>query len=90
MDTSVLIIYTGGTIGMKTNPETGSLAPFNFEQIEQEVPELKKFGIKIDTFTFDPIIDSSNVKPEQWCELASIIKKNYHMDHTGRQISDGQ
>lgn len=78
MDTSVLIIYTGGTIGMKTNPETGSLAPFNFEQIEQEVPELKKFGIKIDTFTFDPIIDSSNVKPEQWCELASIIKKNYH------------
>ena len=77
METSVLIIYTGGTIGMKTNPETGSLAPFNFDQIEKEVPELKKFGLKIDTLTFDPVIDSSNVQPEQWSQLAGIIKENY-------------
>lgn len=77
MDLSVLILYTGGTIGMKTNPETGSLAPFNFDQIEQEMPELKKFGIKIDTCTFDPIIDSSNVRPEHWIAMARIIKEKY-------------
>lgn len=77
-NTSILIIYTGGTIGMKTNPETGSLAPFNFDQIELEVPELKKFGLKIDTFTFNPIIDSANVNPEQWARLSCIIKDNYH------------
>lgn len=76
---SVLIIYTGGTIGMKTNPETGSLTPFKFDQIESEVPELKKFGIKIDTYTFNPIIDSSNVTPDVWCKLAQIIKDNYNL-----------
>lgn len=73
-----MIIYTGGTIGMKTNPETGSLAPFNFGQIETEVPELKKLGIKVDTYTFDPVIDSSNVSPEQWVLLARIVKERYH------------
>ena len=78
MEKSVLIIYTGGTIGMKTNPETGSLAPFNFGQIETEVPELKKLGIKVDTYTFDPVIDSSNVSPEQWVLLARIVKERYH------------
>lgn len=75
----ILLIYTGGTIGMKTNPETGSLAPFNFEQIEQEVPELRKFGVQIDTITFDPVIDSSNVQPEQWIDLALLIQRNYEL-----------
>lgn len=74
---SILLIYTGGTIGMKTNPETGSLAPFDFGQIETEVPELKKFGVRIDTVAFDPVIDSSNIDPEQWYELARLIQKNY-------------
>lgn len=77
MKHSVLLIYTGGTIGMKTNPDTGSLAPFDFSQIESEVPELRKFGVTIDTITFDPVIDSSNVQPEQWCELALLIERNY-------------
>ena len=53
----ILLIYTGGTIGMKTNPETGALAPFNFDEIEREVPELKKFKVQIDAITFDPVID---------------------------------
>lgn len=74
---SVLIVYTGGTIGMKTNPETGSLAPFNFDEIEAEVPELKKFKAEIDTITFDPVIDSSDVSPEMWSRLAEIIRDNY-------------
>ena len=77
MKQSVLLLYTGGTIGMKTNDLTGALAPFNFEQIENEVPELKKFNIDIDTYTFDPLIDSSNVKPSLWVDIANIIKENY-------------
>lgn len=74
---SVLLIYTGGTIGMKTNPATGTLAPFNFDQIEAEVPELKKFGIKVDTITFSPLIDSSNITPAEWVRMALTIKENY-------------
>lgn len=73
----ILLIYTGGTIGMKTNPETGSLAPFDFSQIASEVPELKKFNVEIDTITFDPVIDSSNVTPQIWVEMAELIQKNY-------------
>lgn len=75
---AVLIIYTGGTIGMKTNPESGALAPFNFDEIEKEVPELMKFGKKIDTYTFNPTIDSSNVTPEHWSALARVIKEYYN------------
>lgn len=74
---SVLIIYTGGTIGMVKNPATGSLTPFKFDQILKEVPELNKFGFHLDTITFDPIIDSSNVNPKFWIELVDIIDKNY-------------
>lgn len=74
---SILVIYTGGTIGMKHNPETGSLAPFNFEQIEEEVPELKKFGFKIDTVSFSPLVDSSNIQPDFWVRLVEIVSSNY-------------
>lgn len=74
---SILLIYTGGTIGMKTDPASGMLMPFDFSQIEQEVPELAKFHITIDVHTFLPVIDSSNVEPGQWQELALLIGDNY-------------
>lgn len=74
---SILIIYTGGTIGMIKNPETGALAPFDFDQILNEVPELKRFGFNLSTYSFSPIIDSSNLNPEVWVKLAEIIKENY-------------
>ncbi|MFP4556525.1 MAG: asparaginase [Bacteroidales bacterium] len=74
----ILIIYTGGTIGMKENPETGALAPFNFNQIQEEVPELKKFGYELHTVSFDPLIDSSDITPEFWVKLADIIQENYN------------
>ncbi len=73
----LLIIYTGGTIGMKHNPETGALTPFNFRQIEEEMPELKKFNLVMDTFSFDPLIDSSEIQPEFWVRLAQLIADNY-------------
>jgi L-asparaginase len=75
--TSLLIIYTGGTIGMKQNPETGALAPFNFDQIMVEVPELRKFGYNLNTISFNPPIDSSDIDPSFWVELATLIENNY-------------
>ncbi len=74
---SILIIYTGGTIGMVNHPETGILSPFDFNQILIEVPELKRFGYTIDTISFNPLIDSSNLNPEVWKQLAEIIGENY-------------
>ena len=55
---SILLIYTGGTIGMKEDSTIGALRPFDFSQILAEVPELRKFAYKIDSVTFDPLIDS--------------------------------
>ncbi|MGN0188805.1 MAG: asparaginase domain-containing protein, partial [Candidatus Cryptobacteroides sp.] len=63
---SILLIYTGGTIGMKQDPTDQTLKPFNFSQILEEVPELAKFAYRIDTYTFDPLIDSSDVEPSLW------------------------
>lgn len=77
MNRSILLIYTGGTIGMKQDTETLALKPFNFNQITEEVPELKKFGYKIDTISFDPVIDSSDVVPSFWVRLVELINENY-------------
>jgi L-asparaginase len=74
---SILIIYTGGTIGMVKDPETGSLLPVDFAQISSQVPELKRFGYQLKTITYDPPIDSSNMSPEIWVGLAGLIEKNY-------------
>jgi L-asparaginase len=74
---SVLIIYTGGTIGMVHDPETGVLKAFNFEQISEEVPELRKFGFKLSTIAFSPVVDSSNITPDLWINLVVIIQDNY-------------
>ncbi|MBQ7774185.1 MAG: type I asparaginase [Bacteroidales bacterium] len=77
MNRSILLIYTGGTIGMKQDPDTLALKPFNFNQILEEVPELRKFGCRIDTYSFDPVIDSSDVQPAFWVKLTSLIRENY-------------
>lgn len=75
--TSLLLLYTGGTIGMKQDPETKTLKPFDFSQIEDEVPEIREFGVRISVRTFDPLIDSSDASPALWKEIAAMIKKNY-------------
>ncbi len=77
MKSSVLIIYTGGTIGMKEDPSDGTLKPFDFSQIKDEVPELNKFQVRIDSVTFDPLIDSSDVEPALWIQLAQLIQEKY-------------
>ena len=78
MKSNILLIYTGGTIGMKHDPETQTLVPFNFEQILEEVPELRKFVHTIDTHSFYPPIDSSDIEPEFWVELANLIGEKYN------------
>ncbi len=88
MKSSILLIYTGGTIGMKQDPVSGALKPFNFNQILEEVPELRKFGCKIDSISFDPPIDSSDVQIEFWIEIADIIEKNYS-DYDGFVVLHG-
>lgn len=72
----ILIIYTGGTIGMQ-HDQKGVLTPFDFGKIMQQVPELKRLNCEIDHFQFKQLIDSSNVQRGFWIELASIIEKEY-------------
>lgn len=72
---SILIIYTGGTIGMRRN-ENGTLVPFDFNSIEQEIPAVRNLNVDISVHKMEPI-DSSNVTPARWSELAHIIADNY-------------
>lgn len=73
----ILIIYTGGTIGMMTDPQTRVLRPINFEQIMDNVPEIERLNCKIKVHSFDHIIDSSNMNADVWRELAGLIEENY-------------
>ncbi|KGN95146.1 1-alkyl-2-acetylglycerophosphocholine esterase [Porphyromonas sp. COT-108 OH2963] len=74
---SVLLIYTGGTIGMIENSETGLLEAFDFHYLEAQVPELKRFGYNISSVSFDPPLDSSSMEQFSWIEIAKVIEKNY-------------
>lgn len=74
---SVLLIYTGGTIGMIENPETGTLENFNFDQLLKHVPELKRFNYHISSYQFVPPIDSSDMEPSFWAKIVEIINHNY-------------
>ena len=85
---AILIIYTGGTIGMKQDPVDQTLKPFDFSQIADEVPELRKFAVRIDSYTFDPLIDSSDVEPSLWVRLAHLVRDRYD-DYDGFVILHG-
>ena len=87
-NTSVLLIYTGGTIGMIENAETGALESFNFEHLQKHVPELQNFTFRIDTYQFDPPMDSSDMDPDAWRKLVRIISDNYNQ-YTGFVILHG-
>ncbi|HPF50789.1 MAG TPA: asparaginase [Draconibacterium sp.] len=76
--TSILIIYTGGTIGMVQHPQNRTLIPVPFEKIQEVVPELKKFDFIIKTITFNPALDSSNMNPITWIKIAKTIERNYN------------
>lgn len=75
--TKILIIYTGGTIGMVNDAKTGTLIPFDFEQIQENVPELARLDYQLSVHSFNPILDSSNMNPAIWKELAELIREKY-------------
>lgn len=73
----ILLIYTGGTIGMVKDAETGTLHAFNFKNLLKQIPELKLLDCNIETFSFENPIDSSNMNPEHWVEIVEIIASHY-------------
>ena len=73
----VLLIYTGGTIGMGRNPLTNALEPLDFDHLTDNLPEFKYLRTGIDVYQFIPPVDSSNMNPEMWAQLVSIINDRY-------------
>lgn len=74
---TILLVYTGGTIGMVKNHETGALKVFDFKKLLQRIPELKLLDCDIQTVSFEKPIDSSNMDASKWVMIASIIEENY-------------
>lgn len=74
---SVLLIYTGGTIGMVQDARSRDLRPFDFKSLTRQVPELDRLDVDLSAIAFSKPIDSSNMHPRVWVELAGIIEKNY-------------
>jgi L-asparaginase len=72
-----LIMYTGGTIGMVKDTQSGSLMPVNFERLLANIPEIAKLDIELDIHTFEQTIDSSNVNPSHWVQMVEVIRENY-------------
>ena len=73
----VLLIYTGGTIGMGRNPMTGALEPLNFKHLKEHLPEFKYIKADIDVHQFNPPIDSSDMSPRMWTKLVELIARSY-------------
>ncbi|MCU0468264.1 MAG: asparaginase [Arcicella sp.] len=76
-DVKVLVIYTGGTLGMVYDAKSDSLVPFDFAQIPENLPEMSRLDFEISVLTFDNLLDSSNMNPKIWVQLANIIADNY-------------
>jgi L-asparaginase len=73
----ILIIYTGGTIGMMEDPSSGQLRPFDFKHLNSQIPELNKLNIELNSLSVTNPIDSSNMNPTRWAEIAQLIFSNY-------------
>jgi L-asparaginase len=74
---SVLLINTGGTIGMVKDPVSCALHPVDFNQLYEQIPILKRIPVEIDCYTFEPLIDSSNMSPANWIRVAEVIGEHY-------------
>jgi L-asparaginase len=77
---SVLVIYTGGTLGMvydRTAGNAGQLIPFDVEQVLERMPEIHRLDFEITLITLNPVLDSSNINPGVWVELARLIEREY-------------
>lgn len=74
---NILLIYTGGTIGMIKNSNTGALKSFDFSNLLKQIPELKLLSCNISTVSFENPIDSSNMNPKYWVQIAETIGEKY-------------
>ena len=74
---TILLIYTGGTIGMVKDYKTKALKTFDFSQIKKKIPELKQLHCKIKTVSFDKPIDSSNMSTQYYIQIVEILENNY-------------
>lgn len=84
----ILLIYTGGTIGMIKSPETNALKAFDFSELLSHVPEIRLLKHTIDSISFEKPIDSSNIHPVHYQKMASIVEENYE-DYDGFVILHG-
>jgi len=73
----ILLIYTGGTIGMVKDYKSGALKAFNFNKLMKNIPELTQLDCEVDSVSFDEPIDSSTMNPQHWVKIAAIIEENY-------------
>ena len=73
----VLLIYTGGTIGMGRNPKTDALEPLDFNHLIENLPEFKSITTQIDVYQLTPAIDSSDMNPRLWAQIVRIIADQY-------------
>ncbi len=78
---SILLIYTGGTLGMVFDEKAQTLVPFDFEQIISQIPEIDKFSFNLWVIAFHELIDSANVHPGHWSALAGLIEEHYEEFH---------
>lgn len=76
-ESSVLLLFTGGTISMSENPSNGALRPIEFDRLQEYLPELMQTGIRVKSIPFLPLIDSSDVFPDVWERIARIIQENF-------------
>ena len=76
-ESSVLLLFTGGTISMSEDTSTGALRPIDFDRLQEYMPEIKQTGIRVKSEPFLPLIDSSDVDPSAWERMALLIEENY-------------
>lgn len=86
--TNILLIYTGGTIGMVKDYDSGALKAFNFKKLLKNIPELAQLDCHIDSFSFDEPIDSSNMNTIHWASIATVIEEHYE-SHDGFVVLHG-
>ena len=86
--TNILLIYTGGTIGMVKDYDSGALKAFNFKKLLKNIPELEQLDCHIDSVSFKSPIDSSNINTDHWIDIASIIESHYE-SHDGFVVLHG-
>jgi L-asparaginase len=75
---NVLVIYTGGTIGMVNDPATGALTAFDFGDVYKHIPELARLNVRLTTKAFEHPIDSSEMNPKLWADIAQLVYENYN------------